>query len=202
MWSHRAQGQSKLLEFCLTATFTVWWSVSWLFCDCPVCDCLPLSFQGSTKVWIMYIPSFIPALIWGITPKPQYSNLGHCNNCPYKWTVNLRQCKTQPYERQSFGSAHCLMASTFPSFYFFSLSLFLSLSLFIPICFLSSFRSVSLPYCMSCHRKYCRHSADSELYLQAWLERSTSCLKWRIAQESRVICSLHLFFLVFYSLPL
>lgn len=157
---------------------------------CELCtSTLPFLFQ-------------LAALIWGITLKPQYSKLGHCNNCPHKWTVNLRQCKTQPYERQSFGSAYCLMASKFPFFHlFFYLCFYLSLSLSL-LCFLSSFHSVSLPYCMSSYWKYCRHSAESELYLQAWLERSTSCLKWRIAQQSRVICSLHLFFLVFFPSPL
>lgn len=83
----------------------------------PTVRLLASVFQASTEVWIMYIPPFIPALIWGITPKPPHSKRGHCNNCPHKWTVNLRQCKTQAYERQSFGSAHCLMASTVPSFF-------------------------------------------------------------------------------------
>lgn len=57
----RPCGSQSFLEFCLTASFIVWWSVSWPFCDCPVCDCLPLSFQGDTRVWIMYLHSSIPA---------------------------------------------------------------------------------------------------------------------------------------------
>lgn len=61
VWSPQALWQSKLLGVCLTASFTGWWSVSRPFCDCPVCDCLPLSFQGGTRVWIMYLRSSIPA---------------------------------------------------------------------------------------------------------------------------------------------
>ena len=144
----------------------------------------------------------LAALSWGITPKPELSKLGHSNNRSHKWTVNLRQYKTQPYERQSFGSSYCLMALTSPSFFFLSLRSCLSPSLSLLLCFLSSFRSVSLPRCMSSHLNYCRHCCRIWTTPTGLTGKVNKLLKMKnSAGESRVIYSLHRLFLLFFPSP-
>lgn len=126
----------------------------------------------------------LATLNWAITPKPWCTKLGHSNNCSHKYRTEIWGSIKHHVIRGNHLEG--LRASWLQhSVILFFISMFLSVSLFIPTSlFLSpSFDLSHYPTAQALTYITASTAAESELHLKAWLERSTSCLKWGIVQE-------------------